>query len=95
MQTARSNFPGGADSFSGVPRPDTIPFLFQVALLRAHAGEHLLLGATKRSMVFKDVLLLGKQAACPSQGSAEGMPSMECTRAQEISKVACRGKGER
>uniref|UniRef100_A0A452EZR6 Hepatocyte nuclear factor 4 alpha n=1 Tax=Capra hircus TaxID=9925 RepID=A0A452EZR6_CAPHI len=33
-------------------------FQLQVALLRAHAGEHLLLGATKRSMVFKDVLLL-------------------------------------
>ncbi|XP_072855149.1 hepatocyte nuclear factor 4-gamma isoform X2 [Pogona vitticeps] len=31
----------------------------QVALLRAHAGEHLLLGAAKRSMVYKDVILLG------------------------------------
>ncbi|KAM5158075.1 hepatocyte nuclear factor 4-gamma [Mantella aurantiaca] len=31
----------------------------QVALLRAHAGEHLLLGITKRSMLFKDILLLG------------------------------------
>jgi hypothetical protein len=31
-----------------------------VALLRAHAGEHLLLGATKRSMMYKDILLLGK-----------------------------------
>lgn len=34
--------------------------VFQVALLRAHAGEHLLLGATKRSMLYKDILLLGK-----------------------------------
>lgn len=34
--------------------------VFQVALLRAHAGEHLLLGAAKRSMLYKDVLLLGK-----------------------------------
>lgn len=42
----------------------TLSFL-QVALLRAHAGEHLLLGATKRSMVFKDVLLLGEEAAHP------------------------------
>lgn len=41
--------------------------LFQVALLRAHAGEHLLLGATKRSMVFKDVLLLGEEDAGPRQ----------------------------
>lgn len=45
---------------------DSSPSLFQVALLRAHAGEHLLLGATKRSMVFKDVLLLGEEAAHPS-----------------------------
>lgn len=28
--------------------------------MRAHAGEHLLLGATKRSMMYKDILLLGK-----------------------------------
>lgn len=34
--------------------------MFQVALLRAHAGEHLLLGAAKRSMLYKDILLLGK-----------------------------------
>lgn len=34
--------------------------LFQVALLRAHAGEHLMLGAAKRSMLYKDILLLGK-----------------------------------
>lgn len=33
--------------------------VFQVALLRAHAGEHLLLGAAKRSMLYKDLLLLG------------------------------------
>lgn len=31
----------------------------QVALLRAHAGEHLLLGLCRRSMHLKDVLLLG------------------------------------
>lgn len=31
-----------------------------MALLRAHAGEHLLLGAAKRSMLYKDLLLLGK-----------------------------------
>lgn len=92
---ARSNFPGGADTFAGMQLLDTIPSLFQVALLRAHAGEHLLLGATKRSMVFKDVLLLGKEAACPSQGSEEGMPQGRCTQAQEISKVACREEGER
>lgn len=37
-----------------------IDFISKVALLRAHAGEHLLLGITKRSMLFKDILLLGK-----------------------------------
>lgn len=31
----------------------------QVSLLRAHAGEHLLLGLAKRSLMLKDVLLLG------------------------------------
>lgn len=31
----------------------------QVALLRAHAGEHLLIGLSRRSMHLKDVLLLG------------------------------------
>ncbi|CAH4030554.1 hepatocyte nuclear factor 4-gamma isoform X2 [Pieris brassicae] len=31
----------------------------QVALLRAHAGEHLLLGCARRSIHLKDVLLLG------------------------------------
>ncbi|XP_032897365.1 hepatocyte nuclear factor 4-alpha isoform X2 [Amblyraja radiata] len=37
----------------------------QVALLRAHAGEHLLLGAAKRSMMYKDVLLLGNDYIIP------------------------------
>lgn len=31
----------------------------QIVLLRAHAGEHLLLGLAKRSMNHKDILLLG------------------------------------
>ncbi|XP_072942889.1 hepatocyte nuclear factor 4-gamma-like isoform X1 [Epargyreus clarus] len=31
----------------------------QVALLRAHAGEHLLLGCARRSLHLKDILLLG------------------------------------
>ncbi|XP_041112395.1 hepatocyte nuclear factor 4-alpha-like isoform X4 [Polyodon spathula] len=37
----------------------------QVALLRAHAGEHLLLGAAKRSMMFKDIILLGNDHIIP------------------------------
>ncbi|KAM3928278.1 hepatocyte nuclear factor 4-gamma isoform 2-T2 [Leptodactylus fuscus] len=42
-----------------IPAFCELPLDDQVALLRAHAGEHLLLGITKRSMVFKDILLLG------------------------------------
>lgn len=38
---------------------------FQVALLRAHAGEHLLLGVARRSMVHKDLLLLGNNVIIP------------------------------
>ncbi|XP_068090935.1 hepatocyte nuclear factor 4-gamma isoform X2 [Hyperolius riggenbachi] len=42
-----------------IPAFCELPLDDQVALLRAHAGEHLLLGITKRSMVFKDILVLG------------------------------------
>lgn len=61
-------------SLPGVQTPDPIPSLFQVALLRAHAGEHLLLGATKRSMVFKDVLLLGEGATSPARAPWRACP---------------------
>ncbi len=36
-----------------------------MALLRAHAGEHLLLGAARRSLPLKDVLLLGNDHILP------------------------------
>lgn len=36
-----------------------------MALLRAHAGEHLVLGAARRSIPFKDVLLLGNDSLIP------------------------------
>lgn len=43
----------------------------QVALLRAHAGEHLLLGVARRSMNLTDVLLLGNNCiitkSCPGK----------------------------
>lgn len=42
-----------------------ISIYFQVALLRAHAGEHLLLGVARRSMVHKDILLLGNNVIIP------------------------------
>ncbi|KAJ7413064.1 Hepatocyte nuclear factor 4-alpha [Willisornis vidua] len=51
-----------------------------VALLRAHAGEHLLLGAAKRSMVFKDVLLLGNDHIIPRN----------CPELVEVNRVANR-----
>ncbi|KAJ1530954.1 hypothetical protein ONE63_005790 [Megalurothrips usitatus] len=37
----------------------------QVALLRAHAGEHLLLGLARRSLHLNDVLLLGNNCIVP------------------------------
>lgn len=37
----------------------------QVALLRAHAGEQLLMGVARRSLQFKDVLLLGNDYVLP------------------------------
>ncbi|XP_069777277.1 hepatocyte nuclear factor 4-gamma-like isoform X4 [Narcine bancroftii] len=45
-----------------IPAFCELPLDDQVALLRAHAGEHLLLGVTKRSMSYKDILLLDAKA---------------------------------
>ncbi|CAB1340922.1 unnamed protein product [Coregonus sp. 'balchen'] len=41
-----------------IPAFGELPLDDQVSLLRAHAGEHLLLGVAKRSMPYKDFLLL-------------------------------------
>ncbi|ESO82793.1 hypothetical protein LOTGIDRAFT_108689, partial [Lottia gigantea] len=47
-----------------------LPLDDQVALLRAHAGEHLVLGVAKRSLeVNNDVLLLGNDAVIPRTAS--------------------------
>ncbi|XP_019399548.1 PREDICTED: hepatocyte nuclear factor 4-gamma [Crocodylus porosus] len=69
ISTRRSTFDGRnspsintlsqAEVLSRQVQQSTTKFLNIVALLRAHAGEHLLLGAAKRSMMYKDVLLLG------------------------------------
>uniref|UniRef100_A0A8C9R0M5 Hepatocyte nuclear factor 4-alpha-like n=1 Tax=Scleropages formosus TaxID=113540 RepID=A0A8C9R0M5_SCLFO len=48
-----------------IPAFSELPLDDQVALLRAHAGEHLLLGVTKRSMPYKDLLLLGSDHIVP------------------------------
>ncbi|XKL65407.1 hypothetical protein PGB90_008827 [Kerria lacca] len=47
----------------------------QVALLRAHAGEHLLLGLARRSLHLKDVLLLGNNYIITRQCSDIGVSS--------------------
>ncbi|XP_043945956.1 hepatocyte nuclear factor 4-alpha isoform X2 [Protopterus annectens] len=58
-----------------IPAFCELPLDDQVALLRAHAGEHLLLGAAKRSMVYKDVLLLGNDHIIP-----RNCPELEVSR---------------
>lgn len=45
-----------------IPSFCELPLDDQVALLRAHAGEHLLLGVAKRSLALNDVLLLGNDS---------------------------------
>lgn len=56
-----------------IPAFNDLPLDDQVALLRAHAGEHLLLGVARRSMHLKDVLLLGNNCIitknCPGTWS--------------------------
>ena len=53
--------------------------LLQVALLRAHAGEHLQLGLARRSLPYKDILLLGNDCIVPRH-----------TQDQDISRIAGR-----
>ncbi|KAF8781819.1 Hepatocyte nuclear factor 4-beta like protein [Argiope bruennichi] len=62
-----------------IPQFCDLPLDDQVALLRAHAGEHLLLGLARRSMHLKDTLLLGNDFVIPRQ-------SQEI----EISRIGCR-----
>ena len=50
-------------------------FAHQVALLRAHAGEHLLLGIARRSMPLNDILLLGNDFVIP-----RNTPELEISR---------------
>lgn len=44
-----------------------LPLDDQVALLRAHAGEHLILGVARRSMKLNDFLLLGNNMIIPRE----------------------------
>ncbi|XP_071973143.1 hepatocyte nuclear factor 4-beta-like isoform X1 [Engystomops pustulosus] len=50
-----------------IPAFCELPLDDQVALLRAHAGAHLLLGVAKRSLPYKDFLLLGNDFIIPIQ----------------------------
>ncbi|NXR13574.1 HNF4B factor, partial [Semnornis frantzii] len=62
-----------------IPAFCELPLDDQVALLRAHAGEHLLLGVAKRSIPYSDFLLLGNDFIIP----------MHCPEL-EIARVATR-----
>lgn len=50
-----------------------------MGLLRAHASEHLILGAARRSMPYKDVVLLGNDCIIP-----RNIPELE------VAKIAAR-----
>lgn len=50
-----------------IPSFCELPLDDQVSLLRAHAGEHLLLTLARRSMAYQDVLLLGNDCIIPRQ----------------------------
>ncbi|KAL7978960.1 hypothetical protein Chor_001263 [Crotalus horridus] len=50
-----------------IPVFGELPLDDQVALLRAHAGEHLLLGVAKRSIPYTNFLLLGNDFIIPMQ----------------------------
>lgn len=53
----------------------------QVALLRAHAGEHLLLGLSRRSMHLKDVLLLGNNRILTKHSpNSQSVPNIDISR---------------
>ncbi|KAM8947155.1 hepatocyte nuclear factor 4-beta isoform 2-T2 [Pelodytes ibericus] len=62
-----------------IPAFCELPLDDQVALLRAHAGAHLLLGVAKRSLPYKEFLLLGNDFIIP----------MHCPEL-EIARVASR-----
>ncbi|XP_047362637.1 transcription factor HNF-4 homolog isoform X5 [Vespa velutina] len=62
----------------------------QVALLRAHAGEHLLLGVARRSMHLKDVLLLGNNCIITKNCPVISLSTEGRNQDLDISKVGVR-----
>ncbi|XP_070156811.1 hepatocyte nuclear factor 4-gamma isoform X1 [Polyergus mexicanus] len=73
---------------------ETLPLDDKVALLRAHAGEHLLLGVARRSQIHKltDVLLLGNDCIIMRNYPVISLQSTEGNNQQDldISKVGVR-----
>ncbi|XP_071785060.1 hepatocyte nuclear factor 4-gamma-like isoform X3 [Asterias amurensis] len=63
-----------------IPSFCELPLDDQVALLRAHAGEHLVLGAAQRSLPFKDYLIMGPDTILPRH----------CPDQMDINRVASR-----
>ncbi|XP_066996397.1 hepatocyte nuclear factor 4-gamma isoform X3 [Anabrus simplex] len=64
-----------------IPAFTELPLDDQVALLRAHAGEHLLLGLARRSMHLKDVLLLGNNCIITRHSPDAGIsPDVDISR---------------
>ncbi|XP_046447167.1 hepatocyte nuclear factor 4-gamma-like isoform X3 [Daphnia pulex] len=55
-----------------IPVFSELPLDDQVALLRAHAAENLVLGVARRSMHLRDILLLGNDSIMPRQSAGLG-----------------------
>ncbi|XP_017785179.1 PREDICTED: hepatocyte nuclear factor 4-gamma isoform X3 [Nicrophorus vespilloides] len=62
----------------------------QVALLRAHAGEHLLLGLARRSMHLKDILLLGNNCIITKHSPVVVLADSRISPDLDISRVGSR-----
>ncbi|KYB26567.1 hepatocyte nuclear factor 4-gamma isoform X2 [Tribolium castaneum] len=62
----------------------------QVALLRAHAGEHLLLGLARRSMHLKDILLLGNNCIITKHSPVMMLTDSRVSPDLDISRVGSR-----
>ena len=63
-----------------------------MALLRAHAGEHLLLGVTRRSMNLSGILLLGNDMIIPRDPHDWGNPWTNETQVRpKLSDYECLG----
>jgi len=60
-----------------IPAFVELPMEDQVALLRAHAGEHLLLGLARRSLRYKDVLLLGNNCIITRSNPTNGTSDVD------------------